>query len=148
MDYKNGKIYCIRNSIDDEVYVGSTCQPLSKRMARHRASMKLYKENRKFYKHMNDKGVENFYIELIEECPCDNKEQLRRREGHFIREMATLNKQIAGQSKEEYRNKNKDEINEKRRIKITCGCGTCYNQGDKPRHERSMKHKKLLETQQ
>ena len=35
-DYKNGKIYCIRNNIDDDLYVGSTTQPLCKRMAKHR----------------------------------------------------------------------------------------------------------------
>ena len=31
MDYNNGKIYSIRNTIDNDVYVGSTTQPLSKR---------------------------------------------------------------------------------------------------------------------
>ena len=30
--YSNGRIYCIRNSINDDIYVGSSCQPLSKRM--------------------------------------------------------------------------------------------------------------------
>ena len=43
-DYKNGKIYCIRNNIDDNIYVGSTTQPLSKRMALHRQSARN-KEN-------------------------------------------------------------------------------------------------------
>ena len=33
-DFSNdGKIYCIRNTIDDNIYVGCTCQSLSKRMA-------------------------------------------------------------------------------------------------------------------
>ena len=44
-DYKNGKIYCIRNNINDDIYVGSTTQPLSKRMAQHREDAK--RENRK-----------------------------------------------------------------------------------------------------
>ena len=39
-DYKNGKIYCIRNNINDDIYVGSTTQPLSKRMALHRQDAK------------------------------------------------------------------------------------------------------------
>ena len=98
-DFKNGRIYCIRNMIDDDIYVGSTCQPINKRMAKHRDSRKEEKNhNMKLYAKMRDIGVDNFYIELIEECPCDNLEQLRRREGHFIREMATLNKNIAGQT--------------------------------------------------
>ena len=48
-DFKNGKIYCIRNTIDDDIYVGSTCQPLSKRMAKHRVDMKGYKKDRLLY---------------------------------------------------------------------------------------------------
>ena len=43
-DYKNGKIYCIRNNIDDNIYVGSTTQPLSKRMALHRQSARIKKK--------------------------------------------------------------------------------------------------------
>ena len=35
-DYSQGKIYCIRNTISDEIYIGSTCQSLSQRMAQHR----------------------------------------------------------------------------------------------------------------
>ncbi len=103
-DFKNGRIYCIRNMIDDDIYVGSTCQPISKRMPKHREN-RNYKNNRnmKLYVKMRDIGVDNFYIELIEECPCDNLEQLRRREGHFIRERATLNQVIAGRTVQEHR---------------------------------------------
>ena len=36
MDYKNAKIYKVLNDVTDDVYVGSTCQTLSKRMAEHR----------------------------------------------------------------------------------------------------------------
>ncbi len=116
-DFKNGRIYCIRNTIDDDIYVGSTCQPISKRMAKHRDSGKGGKNyNMKLYVKMREIGVDNFYIELIEECPCDNGEQLRRREGHFIREMATLNKNIAGQTPQEqhkeYYIKNKEHLDE------------------------------------
>ena len=31
-DFKNGRIFCIRNHICDDIYIGSTTQPLSKRM--------------------------------------------------------------------------------------------------------------------
>ena len=36
MNYKNDKIYQILNSITDDMYVGATTQPLSKRMVKHR----------------------------------------------------------------------------------------------------------------
>jgi group I intron endonuclease len=99
-DYKNGKIYCIRNNIDDDLYVGSTTQPLCKRMAKHReATRNEVKVHRNLYVKMLEHGLEHFYIELIEDCPCETLEQLRKREGHYIREMATLNHQIAGRKR-------------------------------------------------
>ena len=108
-DYNNGKIYCIRNNITDDIYVGSTTQPLSKRMAKHRQNATYINTNHRiFYSKVNEIGVENFYIELIENCPCESLEQLRKREGHYIRKMATLNQQIAGRTQKEYQEANKE----------------------------------------
>ena len=109
--YKNAKVYKILNHIDDDVYVGSTCQPLSKRMAQHRqdAVRSLYSK-RIVYEKMTRMGFDHFYIELVEECPCDNKEQLRKKEGQYIRDIATLNNNVAGRSKSEYKHDNKDRI--------------------------------------
>ena len=90
-NYQKGKIYKILNTIDNEIYVGSTCEVLSLRMARHRASLKR-NANSLVYKHMKQLGVENFYIELIEDCPCDRNEELVKREGEIIRSIGTLNK--------------------------------------------------------
>ena len=102
-DYKNGRIYCIRNTIDDDIYIGSTIQPLSKRMSVHREAAKSETcKHSIFYSKVNELGIENFYIELIENYPCESVEQLRKREGYYIREMATLNYQIAGRTKKEY----------------------------------------------
>ena len=110
-DYKNGKIYCIRNNIDDNIYVGSTTQSLSKRIAKHReaAKRKNYM-HRTFYSKVNEIGIEHFYVELIEDCPCETLEQLRKREGHYIRKMGTLNHKIAGRTGKEYHEINKDKI--------------------------------------
>ena len=97
--YKNGKIYCIRNNITDDIYVGSTTQPLCKRMAKHRGDSKReIKMHYMLYSKFNEIGIENFYIELIEDCPCESLEQLRKREGNYIREMGKLNHQIAGRT--------------------------------------------------
>ena len=112
-DYKNGKIYCIRNNINDDVYVGSTTQPLSKRMAKHREDAKREnKMHRTFYSKVNEIGIENFYIELIEDYPCESLEQLRKREGHYIRKMGTLNQQIAGRTGKEWEQDNKEKRKE------------------------------------
>ena len=100
MDYNNGKIYCIRNSINDEIYVGSTTQRLSKRFCWHKKDTK--KQNSNLYKEMQRLGVEYFYIELIEHYPCSSKEELHKREGEIIREMATLNQRVSGRNHKEY----------------------------------------------
>ena len=41
-DYQNGKIYCLRSHKTDLVYVGSTCQPLYKRLNEHKNYYKMY----------------------------------------------------------------------------------------------------------
>ena len=115
MDYSNAKIYCIRNYNDIDVYVGSTCQPLSKRMADHRIAMNSKRKrdfNMTLYVKMRDQGATNFYIELLEEYPCENKEQLRAKESEYIRSLSTLNKRIEGRTIEEWRKDNEEHLKE------------------------------------
>lgn len=116
-NYKNGKIYCIRNHIDGRIYVGSTCQSLSKRMAYHRQdAKKANRHNTLIYPLMLNYGLEQYYIELVEEYPCENSNQLEKREGGITREMkASLNMKVSGRTKEEYKveeaDKNLDKVN-------------------------------------
>ena len=49
-NYQNGKIYIILNTIDDEIYVGSTVGTLSNRMSHHRYNAKI-QHNSNVYKH-------------------------------------------------------------------------------------------------
>ena len=92
--YKNGKIYSIRNRNDDTlIYIGSTVLPLYKRFSYHKAASKVTEnEHRLLYKKMNELDINDFYIELFEDFPCERKEQLTQREGQIIREISTLNK--------------------------------------------------------
>jgi hypothetical protein len=117
--YKNGKIYTIRYRGDDAlIYVGSTCLPLYKRWYKHKFSCFNENNNRhnlKVYQKIRETNdFENWYIELYEEFPCDNKEQLLKREGEIIREIGTLNSIIAGRTIKEWRGDNKDHIKEYR----------------------------------
>ena len=111
-DFSKGKIYCIRNNINDDIYIGSTCQSLSQRMAQHRRTLKCgYLGGMKLYNLMLESGEENFYIELMEEYPCENKDQLRKREGEYIREHQTgLNTKLAGRKSLEYYHDNKERV--------------------------------------
>ena len=57
--------------------------------------------HRPLYVKMKLFGLDKFYIELIEECPCESKEQLRKREGHYIKRMGTRNVLVAGNTTKE-----------------------------------------------
>ena len=115
--YKNGKIYTIRYRNDDSlIYVGSTIVPLYKRFSDHKGLLKKTKyENVQIYKKMNETDINDWYIELYEDCPCERKEQLTQREGQVIREIATLNKVIPGRTKKEWSEDNKDKILDKKK---------------------------------
>ena len=117
--YHNSKIYSIRNTLNNEIYIGSTTRSLCKRMVKHRCDAKQRPHISPFYTYMNENGIENFYIELVEEYKCENIEQLRKREGEITREIGTLNQRIEGKTQTEYKEYrkqwkqiNRDKINE------------------------------------
>lgn len=130
MDYQNGRIYKIVNDVCDDIYIGSTTQPLSKRIAMHRSKAKE-KPQRRIYQKFNEIGVEHFKIVLIEEYKCNNKEELVAREDYYIRLMKPdLNSRHAHRTDlqkkdydkdyysinkdtiKQYRSNNKDKINQ------------------------------------
>jgi glucosamine 6-phosphate synthetase-like amidotransferase/phosphosugar isomerase protein len=55
------------------------------------------------------------YIELIENYPCADKNELNRREGEFIRTMDCVNKCIAGRTQVEYHADHREERNQSSR---------------------------------
>ncbi len=111
-NYNNGKIYSIRSHQTEQIYIGSTTQPLSKRLYEHRQKYRRYKNTGKggYITSFEILQHEDHYIELVEDCPCDTRQQLVRREGQVIREYNCVNKLIAGRTKKQYREDNKDKI--------------------------------------
>jgi len=110
-DYSKGQIYTIRCRTDDtKIYVGSTIQPLYKRFYVHKTHSKREEcMNRLLYIEVND-DWSNWYVELYENYPCNNRNELDKREGEVIRLIGNLNMYIAGRNKKEYRIENKDNI--------------------------------------
>ena len=111
MDYQNGKIYTIRSHLTDEIYIGSTTQPLTKRLSKHKSDYKIWKNGKRNY--VTSFKIIDFgdaYIELLEECPCDSKMLLEKREGELIRSTACVNRCIAGRTKKEYYEDNKEHM--------------------------------------
>jgi hypothetical protein len=117
--YNNDKIYTIRCTDDNNlIYVGSTIQPLHKRWNDHKKRYNKESSEEYFkllYVQMREIGIDNFYIELYEDFPCERKEQLNKKEGEIIRQIGTLNKVIAGRTPKEYYDDNKELISEKGR---------------------------------
>ena len=125
VDYKKCRIYQIKNTIDDSVYVGSTTNTLEGRMKGHRqGSHTKCKQHYALQRNMNEYGFGTFFIGLIEDYPCNSKLELGAREGHWIKERGTLNKIIQGRTQHEYNTdthvyhnyyvKNLDKIREQR----------------------------------
>ena len=103
-DYSKGKIYCLRSYQTDLIYIGSTVQDLKDRMYSHRTNKATTaKEIMKY---------PDAYIELIENYPCNSKNELDKREGEIQREyiakQLAVNKNISGRSKQEWREDNKE----------------------------------------
>lgn len=110
--YKNGKIYRLVNSVDNEFYVGSTCLPLPKRFYLHK-SMGVKKQNQRVYQHLNELGWGQVSIVLVEEFPCDSKMELERRERYWIETLQpTLNKYIPTRTFKEWKEANKEKMQE------------------------------------
>lgn len=93
-NYQDGQIYTIRCRSDNTlIYVGSTTMTLARRIAYHRGRGKIDKTL--FYTSVNN-NWDDWYIELYEVYPCENKQELCKREGEIIREIGTLNSKISG----------------------------------------------------
>jgi len=115
-DYSKSKIYTIRFiENDNNIYIGSTTQPLAVRFGGHKRILSI------LYKHIQEKYNGDWskcYIELYEELKCDNKEQLMKREGEVIRdfirnnEYEVLNIRIEGRTRIEYYEDNKEKMKE------------------------------------
>ena len=114
INYQEGKIYKIYNTINDDMYVGSTTLKLCERMRDHRKCMNVKAKQRSLiYKAFREHGVEHFYIELVEKCPCNDKDELRKKEGEWIRGLnPSLNIRIAGRTPIDYYSDNKESIKE------------------------------------
>ena len=110
-NYQNGKIYKIYSYENADVYYGSTVESLSARIAKHRCQMKLYKEGKKNY--MTSfiiLELTSAKIELVENYPCNTKEELLQREGYYIKNNNCVNKVIPDRNKKEWIEDNKEYI--------------------------------------
>lgn len=124
VNYQNSKIYIIRNNDNNLIYVGATTELyLCKRFEKHKTqkcSIGNYINDP-----LNNSKWEDWYIELYENCSCNNKNELNKKEGEIQRlfkndnNYVLINKKITNKSKQEhnkeYRERYKDTIKEQRK---------------------------------
>jgi len=169
-NYKNGKIYKIEpiNGEEGDIYIGSTTKEyLSQRMTSHRGDYGKWKNGKRdkirsfclFEKY----GIENCKIILLENCPCDSKDELLSKESFYIRSLKCINKIVPDRTVQEYRKDNKERIayikkqyrenniekikdQEKLRKSVIyyCECGSIIKTGDKAKHLKTLKHQNFL----
>ena len=155
MDYANGKIYRIICEETGRQYIGSTCSTLTKRLSNHKQS-----------KGCSCKDFINPKIILIEDYPCERKDQLLMRERYWMENLECVNirrsiiseeerkinhqnkyirrKDIIGERSKQRYIDNKEKINNHAKEKITCECGTIVCRRHISTHKKSKKHQKLL----
>lgn len=153
VDYKKGKIYKIVVNVDNvnKCYVGSTCHDLlCQRFARHTSNYRSWlmgdKKYMSSYELFEDYGYSNCKIELIELYPCNTKDELHQREGHYIKLLNSVNKVITGRKKKEYLRDNKDKIKQQRSKIYKCDCGATIQINNKSTHIKTDKHIKWYKT--
>ena len=159
MEFQNGKIYAIRSHQTNKYYIGSTNQlTLAQRLGKHRNNYKQYLSNNNHYiSSFEILQYSDYYIELLIAYPCNNKDELRRKEGEMIRQHKSdvVNKHIAGRTYKEYSEDNKthkadyqkqyNEVNkasiaEHKKQTILCECGLTITLINKQRHLRTSIH--------
>jgi hypothetical protein len=115
-DFQKSKIYKIVSTTNNNIYIGSTIQLLWKRMSEHRKTINKCASSLLG-------NINNCYIILISNYPCNNKEELRMEEDKHIQLYKTngfdvVNKYSAYRTEEQKKTYSK-EYNKKNKIEIS-----------------------------
>ena len=94
INYQQGKVYKIVGN--GKIYVGSTCERLlCQRLSGHNRAYKRYLKGDygccSAFQCITDK---NHFIELLELCPCNSKDELHQCERKWIENLECVNKCI------------------------------------------------------
>ena len=121
VNYNEGKIYKIESTLGNMVYYGSTTKKrLCDRMTTHRGDYNKWLKGKSnlvmVYNLFEEYGLENCKIILVENCPCESRDELHAREAHYIRNFECVNKCIPNRTNKEYYEDNKVKIAEKAKV--------------------------------
>jgi predicted GIY-YIG superfamily endonuclease len=104
VDYSKGKIYKIVHQASGLVYYGSTCSTLKKRFTDHKSKLKC--SSKKLFQY--DDTIPEIF--LVEEYPCESKEELLRRERFYMENNECVNIFLPIRPKTEYYKDNREHL--------------------------------------
>lgn len=178
VDYNNGKVYKLTSAHTDKIYVGGTAQYyLTSRLSQHRYAYEQWTKRGK-PRSGNCTSYEMFEygnvdIELLEQCKCEGKHELKRKEQEWIeklKDQCVNNRVTIGREPErrrkwksqydsvhgkEYKRKHREDLRVKQRAyfeknkekwttKVLCLCGDTVSRAHIRRHERTERHRSKL----
>jgi hypothetical protein len=113
VNYSFGKIYKIQPQCpheEGEIYIGSTAQlSLCLRYQGHKYDYLNKNKNLSVHPIFDKYGYENCNIVLLENCPCETRDELFAREAHYIQTLKCVNQHIMGRTRKQYRDEHKEE---------------------------------------
>ena len=122
---KSGKIYQLEDLSNGNLYIGSTIERLSTRLAKHRYNYNMYVQGNGCYC-SSYKILENnnYQISLLEKYICDSRDDIIEREGIYVNNYIkdnkiVINKNMPGRKQDkqyfrDYYQRNKERLREMR----------------------------------
>ena len=174
-----GRVYKLFVENELEVYIGSTCNSLNIRLSKHKSNYRNYLHCKcsfvTSFKLFEKYGFKLVKIILLTHIEFENKQDLFKLECQYIKSNTNcINKNIPNRTDKEYREDNKDKINqyiidnkdllkeykknyydinneaikEKNNTKNICLCGGKFTNSHKSKHVKTSKHQTYLKSQQ
>lgn len=159
-DYTKSKIYKIVGG--GLTYIGSTTQTLVARFRGH----KVEKQSRPLKKCAAFQllDYDDCKIELLEEYPCNNNNELRERERYWFENIENINKIKPLRTEDEkkeyhklyntqyirkdnYYKNNRERTLLRMKEKVVCECGCSIKKGNLKDHQQTKKHLEKLNSQ-
>ncbi len=170
VNYSTGKIYKLHSISHPElgIYIGSTTESLSRRIACHRYDLKRWHAGKGTFttSYTILAGADDVVITLIEAVACESKDQLLAKERYWIETLECVNKNIPGRThaesvaahyatnrdqilayQSEYRETHRDAINARALEKVRCECGCELARAYISEHRKTKKHRQLMAQQ-
>jgi hypothetical protein len=124
------------DNTSDKIYIGSTCKTLEQRLKEHEYQYKSFKAGKKVSNFSSFEILKNgdYYIDLIENYPCENKQKLETREGKYIKLYRNENLKIV----------NKCVPRQNPYERLECKCRYSYIHKQQALHNRSYNHRKFM----